>query len=203
MMPTLAPGDRLLVVRLGRPRPGDLVALRDPDEPARLLVKRIKARGPAGVEVRGDNEAASRDSRVFGPVAAFPAARKSRLPLLPAGPGGPASTASASSSGTLDLHGPASRGHRPVARARVTADLESVPVGELRLRRDACQRAEVAFSYVRRVLQGELDIVAAELEARARGVRGDCGPARATICRRSWPARARTRRLNSTLTSPA
>jgi hypothetical protein len=57
----------------------------------------------------------------------------------------------------------------------VTADLESVPVDELRLRRDACQRAEVAFSYVRRVLQGELDIVAAELEARARGVRGDWG----------------------------
>jgi nickel-type superoxide dismutase maturation protease len=117
MMPTLAPGDRLLVVRLGRPRPGDLVALRDPDEPARLLVKRIKARGPAGVEVRGDNEAASRDSRVFGPVAPsrllgravyryFPPAQAGRLPRRP------------SSSGTLDLHGLASRGHRPVARAR-------------------------------------------------------------------------------------
>ena len=94
MMPTLAPGDRLLVVRLGRPRPGDLVALRDPDDPARLLVKRIKARGPAGVEVRGDNEAASRDSRAVRAGGPFPAARKSRLPLLPAGPGGPASTAS-------------------------------------------------------------------------------------------------------------
>jgi hypothetical protein len=55
----------------------------------------------------------------------------------------------------------------------LTADLEAVPVGDLRIRRDACQRAEVALSYVRRVLQGELDLVAAELEARARGVRGD------------------------------
>jgi len=57
----------------------------------------------------------------------------------------------------------------------LTADLDAVPVSELRLRRDACQRAEVALSYVRRLLQGELDIVAAELEARARGVRGDAG----------------------------
>ncbi len=57
----------------------------------------------------------------------------------------------------------------------LTSDLEAVPVGELRTRRDACQRAEVALSYVRRLLQGELDIVAAELEARGRGVRGDTG----------------------------
>jgi len=57
----------------------------------------------------------------------------------------------------------------------LTSELESVGVGELRSRRDACQRAEVALSYVRRVLQGELDIVAAELSARGRGVRGDTG----------------------------
>lgn len=55
------------------------------------------------------------------------------------------------------------------------SDLEAVEVGELRVRRDACQRAEVALSYVRRLLQGELDIVAAELEARGKGVRGDTG----------------------------
>ena len=57
----------------------------------------------------------------------------------------------------------------------LTSELGSVEVGELRRRRDACQRAEVALSYVRRVLQGELDIVAAELAARGRGVRGDTG----------------------------
>jgi hypothetical protein len=53
--------------------------------------------------------------------------------------------------------------------------LEAVSIIELRIRRDACQRAEVALSYVRRLLQGELDIVAAELAARGRGVRGDTG----------------------------
>ncbi len=68
MAPALEPGDRLVVVRLGRPRPGDLVALRDPGEPARLLVKRVAAVGPTGLEVRGDNPAASRDSRAFGSV---------------------------------------------------------------------------------------------------------------------------------------
>ncbi|MGO9334297.1 MAG: hypothetical protein ACLQCU_09685 [Acidimicrobiales bacterium] len=57
----------------------------------------------------------------------------------------------------------------------LTSGLEAVPVDELRIRRDACQRAEIALSYVRRLLQGELDIVAAELEARGRGVRGDTG----------------------------
>lgn len=57
----------------------------------------------------------------------------------------------------------------------LTTGLEEVPVDELRARRDACERAEVALSYVRRVLQGELDIVAVELEARGRGVRGDTG----------------------------
>ena len=57
----------------------------------------------------------------------------------------------------------------------LTSGLEAVPVDELRIRRDACQRAEIALSYVRRLLQGELDIVAAELEARGRGVRGDMG----------------------------
>lgn len=57
----------------------------------------------------------------------------------------------------------------------LTSDLDSVALDELRSRRDACQRAEVALSYVRRVLQGELDIVAAELEARGHGVRGDTG----------------------------
>lgn len=53
------------------------------------------------------------------------------------------------------------------------ADLNGLAVDELRRRRDACQRAEVALSYVRRVLQGELDLVAAELHAREHGVRGD------------------------------
>ena len=78
MVPTLLPGDRVLVWRgLGPLRPpirvGDLVAVvdpRDPDPRERMMVKRVA--GVAGTEVlvRGDNEAASTDSRHFGPVGA-------------------------------------------------------------------------------------------------------------------------------------
>ena len=57
----------------------------------------------------------------------------------------------------------------------LTSELGGVPLAELRARRVACDQAEGALSYVRRVLQGELDIVAAELAARSRGVRGDTG----------------------------
>jgi len=68
MMPVLAPGDRLVVVKLGAPRRGDVVALRDPQEPGRLLVKRVASVTASGVDVRGDNPSHSRDSRSFGPV---------------------------------------------------------------------------------------------------------------------------------------
>jgi nickel-type superoxide dismutase maturation protease len=73
MLPTLEPGDRLVVLRFGhRPglRLGDLVTLPDPKAvgPRRVLVKRIGALAPSGVEVAGDNPGASTDSRSFGPV---------------------------------------------------------------------------------------------------------------------------------------
>ncbi len=69
MIPTLAPGERLLVVPRWRGlERGDLVALRDPDLPSRLLIKRVEAVSRSRVFVRGDNEGASRDSREFGAV---------------------------------------------------------------------------------------------------------------------------------------
>jgi len=73
MVPTLLPGDRLLVLAGVGPwrapiRPGDLVALPDPRRPDRIMVKRVAAVDGPGVVVRGDNEAASTDSRHFGPV---------------------------------------------------------------------------------------------------------------------------------------
>jgi nickel-type superoxide dismutase maturation protease len=117
MMPALCSGDRLVVVKLLRPRRGDIVALHDPTEPDRLLVKRVAAILPTGIEVIGDNQAASRDSRRFGPVAPsalvgtavyryYPAARVGSLRH----PG--------ASGGTLGRNEPAPRGHRPAAGPR-------------------------------------------------------------------------------------
>jgi nickel-type superoxide dismutase maturation protease len=70
MAPGLLPGDRLLAVRLGRaPRVGEIVLAPDPRSPDRELVKRVAAVGAGGIEVRGDNRAATTDSATFGPVA--------------------------------------------------------------------------------------------------------------------------------------
>lgn len=73
MLPTLEPGDRLVVLRVGHRRrlgPGDLVTVRDPREDGggRVLVKRIGDLDREGMEVKGDNPAASTDSRSFGRV---------------------------------------------------------------------------------------------------------------------------------------
>jgi len=74
MRPTLLPGDRLLVdpapVRAALPPVGAIVVLRDPEQPARALVKRIAARDERAdrVTVLGDAAERSRDSRAFGDV---------------------------------------------------------------------------------------------------------------------------------------
>jgi nickel-type superoxide dismutase maturation protease len=68
MEPTLAPGDRLLVVRARALHPGDVVALSDPTDPRRVLVKRVGAVLEDEIVVRGDNPEVSTDSRSFGPV---------------------------------------------------------------------------------------------------------------------------------------
>lgn len=69
MLPTLWPGDRVLTVpSLTRPRPGRLVVVRDPADPGHLVVKRVHGVDAAGVDVRGDNPAASTDSRTWGPL---------------------------------------------------------------------------------------------------------------------------------------
>ena len=73
MAPGLSSGERVVVNKvsylLSRPRPGDLVVVRDPREPDRLLLKRIdRQAGDDGWLVLGDNLSASTDSRAFGPV---------------------------------------------------------------------------------------------------------------------------------------
>lgn len=110
MMPALAPGDRLVVVRALRPRVGDLVALHDPVEPTRLLVKRVVAFVPGGAEVRGDNQAASRDSRTFGPVAPARLVGRAVYRYFPPARAG-LIRQSGPSSGTLVRDGPAPGGY--------------------------------------------------------------------------------------------
>jgi len=68
MQPALEPGDRLLVVGLLKARPGDVVAVVDPRDSERVMVKRVTTVDGAGVTVLGDNPTASTDSRTFGPV---------------------------------------------------------------------------------------------------------------------------------------
>ena len=68
MHPGFRPGDRLLVVPVVRARPGQVVAVRDPGQPGRVLVKRVHRVGDDRVDLRGDNAEASTDSRHFGPV---------------------------------------------------------------------------------------------------------------------------------------
>jgi nickel-type superoxide dismutase maturation protease len=71
MEPTYAPGERLTIVRrLRRVRVGDVVVAPDPRDGERLLLKRCVQREGALLDLRGDNPAASTDSRDFGPVEA-------------------------------------------------------------------------------------------------------------------------------------
>jgi nickel-type superoxide dismutase maturation protease len=96
MAPTLLPGDHVLVLRgVGPLRPairvGDLVALADPRDAQRTMIKRVAGFEGERVVVRGDNDAASTDSRHFGPVSRgalrgrvvyryHPESRRGRLP---------------------------------------------------------------------------------------------------------------------------
>ncbi|MGH9078177.1 MAG: S26 family signal peptidase [Acidimicrobiales bacterium] len=69
MEPALAAGDRLLLVRGRRARPGLVVSLPDPRDPARTVVKRVFAAHGGLLDLRGDNQSQSTDSRTWGLVA--------------------------------------------------------------------------------------------------------------------------------------
>lgn len=51
----------------------------------------------------------------------------------------------------------------------VLSDIESMSTAQLRARRDECRELEAEFSYARRLLQGKMDILAAELQRRMEG----------------------------------
>jgi nickel-type superoxide dismutase maturation protease len=72
MAPSFAAGERVLVNRAAYwfrpPRAGDVVVVRDPRAPARLLIKRIEREEDGAFVLSGDNPGASTDSRDFGAV---------------------------------------------------------------------------------------------------------------------------------------
>ena len=53
------------------------------------------------------------------------------------------------------------------------ADLARLPVDDLRAKRTECQRLEDAASYLRRLVQGRLDVIGLEIRARTSGERAD------------------------------
>jgi nickel-type superoxide dismutase maturation protease len=72
MLPTLRPGDWLVVRRSGRPPgPGDIVVARLPADPEQLIVKRLAWLSDDGWWLESDNQRAPgrKDSWDFGPVA--------------------------------------------------------------------------------------------------------------------------------------
>ena len=76
MLPALRPGDWVIVDRRAwerrAPREGEIALARDPRDPSRTLVKRIRARESGGeLWLLGDNARRSTDSRTLG---AFPPA---------------------------------------------------------------------------------------------------------------------------------
>jgi signal peptidase I len=67
MLPSFIPGERITALRRWRPvREGDVVILRDPRNAKQWLLKRCVARVGGRLDLRGDNAAASADSRDFG-----------------------------------------------------------------------------------------------------------------------------------------
>ena len=71
MQPTLEPGDRVLVKRLGRNtelRPGSVVVTWHPQRSKLRLIKRLKSVEETGLWLLGDNPAESTDSRQLGAV---------------------------------------------------------------------------------------------------------------------------------------
>lgn len=68
MLPTLRPGDQLVVKYGAGVRAGDVVVVRHPFQHDLLIVKRAAERRPGGWWVVGDNPDVHNDSREFGAV---------------------------------------------------------------------------------------------------------------------------------------
>ena len=158
MAPALLPGDRLVVVGLPWglqpwPRVGAVVAVRDPRDSRRVLVKRVSAvdREAGTIFVVGDAPDVSTDSRTFGPSTDTVHRAETAV-----------------ESGTRGVRSVAMPSHEDKLSLLLTSDyldgIEDRPLEEIRAMRAECQQSEVALSYVRRLIQGRLDIVHTFLE---------------------------------------
>ena len=72
MLPTLHQGD-IVIYRADKTsnldiRKGLILIIRSPLDPSILIIKRLHQSNPLGLDIRGDNEHASNDSRTFGLV---------------------------------------------------------------------------------------------------------------------------------------
>jgi hypothetical protein len=52
------------------------------------------------------------------------------------------------------------------------SDLRGLPLGRLRTKRESCAELETGLSYMRRLAQARVDLIAAELERRRQGLEG-------------------------------
>ncbi len=72
MRPTLLNGDFVIYKPVNQgncfPKKGSIVVVKNPIDPEVLIIKRVKRSSPVGLELRGDNEVSSIDSRQFGLV---------------------------------------------------------------------------------------------------------------------------------------
>ena len=83
MLPTLRPGDCLLVRRPRRVRAGQVVVARFPSRPDLLVVKRAVRREGELWHVEGDNPAVTDDSRRYGPAQVVAVVQLRYWPLPP------------------------------------------------------------------------------------------------------------------------
>ncbi|MGH9103659.1 MAG: S26 family signal peptidase, partial [Acidimicrobiales bacterium] len=199
MLPTLLPGDRLLTLRLPWLRRGDVVVVTDPRLPSRALVKRVVAVSRAAVEVEGDNAASSTDSRVLGPLPRshvraraiwryWPPGHAGWLPRLAPRQGSGASCDATAGVYHVAVARPEDQPEPPAGRGTAAAPsrspsellaelldpaaldgLQAADLRDIRARRAECSALEVQLSYLRRLAQGRLDIIHAEIARREPG----------------------------------